>query len=97
MYEQSLTFYMGRPVTLVAYLDEFEFGLQPQPQLAIPTVAAFRDAWHRDALAGRRSVAITKPDIAADLLAQGLAARIVAADARRAVLVNIIPTTHASQ
>jgi 4-amino-4-deoxy-L-arabinose transferase-like glycosyltransferase len=97
MYEQSLTFYMGRPVTLVAYLDEFEFGLQQQPQLAIPTVAAFRDAWHRDALAGRRSVAITKPDIAADLLAQGLAARIVAADARRAVLVNIIPTTHASQ
>ncbi|RYF03146.1 MAG: phospholipid carrier-dependent glycosyltransferase, partial [Oxalobacteraceae bacterium] len=97
MYEQSLTFYMGRPVTLVAYLDEFEFGLQQQPQLAIPTVAAFRDAWRRDTLAGRRSIAITKPDIAADLLKQGLPARIVAADARRAVLVNIIPITHASQ
>lgn len=97
MYEQSLTFYMGRPVTLVEFLDEFEFGLQQQPQLAIPTVAAFHDRWRRDALEGRRSVAITKPNIAADLLKQGLPARIVAADARRAVLVNIAPTTQASQ
>ena len=96
MYEQSLTFYMGRPVTLVAFLDEFEFGLQQQPQLAIPTVAAFHDAWRRDALAGRRSVAITKPDIAADLLRQGLPARIVAGDARRVVLVNTAPTHQAT-
>jgi 4-amino-4-deoxy-L-arabinose transferase-like glycosyltransferase len=96
MYEQSLTFYMGRPVTLVAYLDEFEFGLQQQPQLAIPTLAAFQARWRRDALEGRRSVAITKPDIAAGLLRQGLPARIVAADARRAVLVNTAITTQAT-
>jgi 4-amino-4-deoxy-L-arabinose transferase-like glycosyltransferase len=97
MYEQSLTFYMGRPVTLVAFLDEFEFGLQQQPQLAIPTVAAFHERWRRDALEGRRSIAITKPGIAADLLKQGLPARIVASDARRAVLVNTAPTTQATQ
>jgi 4-amino-4-deoxy-L-arabinose transferase-like glycosyltransferase len=89
MYEQSLTFYLGRPVTLVAYLDEFAFGLQQQPDLAIATVPEFQQRWRRDSLEGRRSVVITKPAIAADLLAQGLQARIVASDARRAVLANI--------
>ena len=87
-YEQSLTFYLGRPVTLVDYLDEFEFGLQRQPELAIATIPLFRERWRRDAATGMRSVAIARPQVAADLLAQGLPARIVARDARRVVLVN---------
>jgi len=87
-YEQSLTFYLGRPVTLVDFLDEFEFGLQQQPELAIPTVAQFYEAWRRDTAAGVRSIAIARPQIAADMLKAGLQGRIIASDARRAVIAN---------
>ena len=88
IYEQSLTFYLGRPVTLVDYRDEFDFGLQQQPELAIPTIPAFLAVWRADAAAGVRNVAITRPEIAADLQRQGVPLRIVAADARRTVIAN---------
>ena len=88
IYEQSLTFYLGRPVTLVDYRDEFDFGLQQQPELAIPTIPAFLALWRADAAAGVRDVAITRPEIAADLQRQGVPLRIVAADARRTVIAN---------
>jgi 4-amino-4-deoxy-L-arabinose transferase-like glycosyltransferase len=88
IYEQSLTFYLGRPVTLVAYRDEFDFGLQQQPALAVPTIPAFVELWRRDAAAGVRNVAITRAEIAADLQRQGVPLRIVASDARRTVIAN---------
>jgi 4-amino-4-deoxy-L-arabinose transferase-like glycosyltransferase len=88
IYEQSLTFYLGRPVTLVDYRDEFDFGLQQQPELAIPTIPAFIARWRTDAAAGVRDVAITRPEIAAELKQQGVPLRIVAADARRTVIAN---------
>lgn len=88
IYEQSLTFYLGRPVTLVDYRDEFDFGLQQQPELTIPTIPAFVARWRADAAAGVRDVAITRPEIAADLKRQGVPLRIVAADARRTVIAN---------
>lgn len=88
IYEQSLTFYLGRPVILVDYRDEFDFGLQQQPELAIPTIPAFVAQWRAAAAAGRHDVAITRPEIAADLQRQGVPLRIVAADARRTVIAN---------
>jgi 4-amino-4-deoxy-L-arabinose transferase-like glycosyltransferase len=88
IYEQSLTFYLGRPVTLVDYRDEFDFGLQQQPELTIPTIPEFVARWRRDAAAGVHDVAITRPEIAADLQRQGVPLRIVAADARRTVIAN---------
>jgi 4-amino-4-deoxy-L-arabinose transferase-like glycosyltransferase len=88
IYEQSLTFYLGRPVTLVDYRDEFDFGLQQQPELAIPTIPAFVARWRADAAAGVRDVAITRPELAADLQRQGVPLRIVAGDARRTVIAN---------
>ena len=88
IYEQSLTFYLGRPVTLVDYRDEFDFGLQQQPELAIPTIPEFVARWRADAAAGVRNVAITRSEIAAELKRQGVPLRIVAADARRTVIAN---------
>jgi 4-amino-4-deoxy-L-arabinose transferase-like glycosyltransferase len=88
IYEQSLTFYLRRTVTLVDYWDEFTFGLEQQPQLSIPTVPAFVDEWKRAAAAGRHALAITRADIAAQLKQQGVPARVVAADARRTVIAN---------
>ena len=89
-YEQSLTFYLGRPMILVDYRDEFDFGLQQQPQLAIPTVSAFVAQWTRDAAAGVRDVAIIRADIYTDLQQKGVPMRVVAQDARRTVIANDI-------
>jgi 4-amino-4-deoxy-L-arabinose transferase-like glycosyltransferase len=88
-YEQSLTFYLRRTVTLVAYRDEFSFGLEQQPALGIPTVDAFVDAWTRDAKAGVRAVAIIRKDIYEDLQRRGVPMRLVVQDTRRIVIANI--------
>jgi 4-amino-4-deoxy-L-arabinose transferase-like glycosyltransferase len=88
LYEQSLTFYLGRTVTLVDYTDEFGFGLEQQPELAIPTIPAFVERWRADAAAGVKSLAITRPEIAARLRKQGEPMRVVAEDARRTVIAN---------
>jgi hypothetical protein len=87
-YEQSLTFYLRREVVLVDYWDEFTFGLQQEPQRSIPTVAQFVAKWRLDAASGRHDLAITRADIVADLKAQGVPLRVVAADSRRTVIAN---------
>ncbi|ALK98293.1 glycosyltransferase [Massilia sp. WF1] len=88
IYEQSLTFYLGRTVTLVDYLDEFSFGLEQEPQLAIPTIPAFVERWRADAASGVKSIAITRPEIVADLRRQGVPLRVVAGDSRRTVIAT---------
>ncbi|WP_426196761.1 glycosyltransferase family 39 protein [Massilia sp. DWR3-1-1] len=88
VYEQSMTFYLRRTVTLVAYTDEFSFGLQQQPELAIPTVPQFVERWMADAAAGRRNLAFMREDIYTALQAQGVPLRVVARDARRMVVAN---------
>jgi len=88
MYEQSLTFYLGRPVVLVDYLDEFEFGLQQQPHLALPTVDAFLVQWRAHAATGIKDVAIMRTDIVTQLQRDGVRLRVVASDARRTVVAN---------
>jgi 4-amino-4-deoxy-L-arabinose transferase-like glycosyltransferase len=87
-YEQSLTFYLRRPVTLVDYWDEFAFGLQQEPQLSIPTRAAFNEQWKREAQQGVHALAITRDDVVASMRQLGLPVRVVAADARRIVIAN---------
>jgi 4-amino-4-deoxy-L-arabinose transferase-like glycosyltransferase len=89
-YEQSLTFYLRRTVTLVDYTDEFSFGLQQQPELSMPTVPAFVAQWTRDAAAGVRDVAIIRADIFTDLQQKGVPMRVVAKDSRRTVIANDI-------
>ena len=88
MYEQSLVFYLGRTVTLVAFEDEFAFGLRQQPELWIPTIPAFVQRWRADAAAGRRSVAIIRPEFVPALERDGVPLRVVASDTRRAIIAN---------
>jgi 4-amino-4-deoxy-L-arabinose transferase-like glycosyltransferase len=88
VYEQSLTFYLQRTVTLVDYWDEFTFGLQQEPQLSIPKVEAFVAQWRQDAASGRRDIAIIRADILEDFKRQGVPLRVVAADTRRSVIAN---------
>ncbi len=44
-YQQSLTFYLQRPVVLVDYRDEFDLGLNQDPQRGIPTLEQFTETW----------------------------------------------------
>jgi hypothetical protein len=88
IYEQSLTFYLNRTVTLVDYVDEFGFGLEQQPELAIPTIPAFLERWRADKAAGVKSIAIVRPEFVADFQRQGVPLRVVAGDARRTVIAN---------
>lgn len=88
MYEQSLTFYLRRTVTLVDYTDEFSFGLRQQPELSIPTVPAFVAVWMSDAAAGKRDIAYVRDDIYIALQAQGVPMRVIARDERRIVVAN---------
>jgi 4-amino-4-deoxy-L-arabinose transferase-like glycosyltransferase len=44
-YYQSLPFYLRHTVTLVDYHDEFTFGLERSPQLAIPDLNAYAARW----------------------------------------------------
>jgi len=88
IYEQSMTFYLRRTVTLVAYTDEFSFGLQQQPDLAIPDIGVFAARWRADAAAGKRDLAFMSEDIYKSLQAQGLTMRVVARDERRIVVAN---------
>ncbi|MFL6673977.1 MAG: phospholipid carrier-dependent glycosyltransferase [Massilia sp.] len=87
-YEQSLTFYLRRPVTLVDYTDEFTFGLEQEPHLSIPSLATFNEQWKQAAERGVRALAITRADIVEAMRAKGLPLRVVAADARRVVIAN---------
>ena len=93
LYEQSLTFYLRRPVILVDYWDEFSFGLQQEPQHSLPTVDAFFLAWQRDAAAGIHDVAIVSPSQYAQLTQRGLPMRLVAHDTRRLVIANLTGET----
>jgi 4-amino-4-deoxy-L-arabinose transferase-like glycosyltransferase len=44
-YQQSLVFYLQRPVVLVDYRDEFDLGLTQDPQRGIATLRQFAEVW----------------------------------------------------
>jgi hypothetical protein len=44
-YDQSLTFYLRHPVTLVEFRGELDFGQTLEPARSIATLAAFAPVW----------------------------------------------------
>lgn len=88
IYEQSLTYYLQRPVILVDYWDEFTFGLKQQPELSIPTIEPFITQWTNDANAGVRDMAIISLGRYKELQQRGVPMRVIAEDARRMVIAN---------
>jgi 4-amino-4-deoxy-L-arabinose transferase-like glycosyltransferase len=88
LYEQSLTYYLGRPAILVDYLDEFAFGLKQEPHLARPGLDEFVSEWQRDAVAGVPDLAIASPAFYEKLRQRGVPMRLVAQDGRRLVISN---------
>ena len=81
-YEQSLPFYIGRTVTLVDYVDEFDLGIRQEPAKVIPDLATFRAEWLRQGDA----MAIMHPDIYQDFRKQGLPMQALHEDLRRVLV-----------
>ncbi len=81
-YEQTLPFYIKRTVTVVAYQDELEFGLQQEPQLWIPDQAGFERTWRIQPYA----LAVMSPATYQQLQSAGLPMQFVARDTRRVVV-----------
>ncbi|KAF3999402.1 glycosyltransferase family 39 protein [Glaciimonas immobilis] len=87
-YEQALPFYLRRTMIMVQHMDELEFGLTQEPQLWIPTLNAFAIKWTADHAAGKKDVAIIRPENYLELKERGLPMRVIAQDPRRVVVTN---------
>ncbi len=47
-YDQTLPVYLGRTVTLVDFIGEFELGIKAEPERFVASLDAFRDRWNAD-------------------------------------------------
>jgi 4-amino-4-deoxy-L-arabinose transferase-like glycosyltransferase len=81
-YEQSVPFYLGRTMTLVDYVDEFETGQRSEPALWIPRVADFPAEWLRPGDA----IAIMHPETFRSLRDSGLPMQVLHEDPRRVLV-----------
>lgn len=82
MYDQTLPFYLKRTVTLVEYTDEMGFGLQQEPNRALPTLAQFEARWGTD----REAFAVMEGETYELLRQRGLPMTIAARDTRRIIV-----------
>ncbi|WP_442782551.1 glycosyltransferase family 39 protein [Collimonas fungivorans] len=87
-YEQALPFYLRRTMTMVQHMDELEFGIGQQPQLWIPTIDAFVVKWTADQAAGKKDIAIIRPENYRELEQRGVPMRVIGQDPRRVVVTN---------
>ncbi len=81
MYDQTLPFYLKRPITLVHYYDEFSLGIDSEPAKAITKIEDFDAEWMRQTGA----LAIMRRDTYEKLVQRGLPMEIVHEDPRRLV------------
>lgn len=85
-YEQTLPFYIKRPVTLVAFADEMAYGLAQEPGLGLPDYREFERAWRSSPYA----LAIMTPETYAEFKKTGLPMQEIARDTRRVVVTTTV-------
>jgi len=78
-YDQTVPFYLGRTVTLVAYRDEFFHRARPGAAARDPDLEAFAADW----VAAGEAMAIIHPDLHEKLSHRGLAMKLLHRDERR--------------
>jgi 4-amino-4-deoxy-L-arabinose transferase-like glycosyltransferase len=83
-YDQSVPFYLGRPVTLVGHKDELAAGVAAEPAKYIGSIEEFVERWGRHA----QAFAIMTPALYAKLQGQGLPSRVVARDELRVIIAR---------
>ncbi len=83
-FDQSVPFYLGRPVTLVGYKDELAPGIAAEPGKYVASVEEFLGRWdgHGEAFA------IMTPHLYEKLRQQGLPGRVLARDTRRIIVAR---------
>ena len=81
-YDQTVPFYIGRTMTLVDYVDEFEMGIRAEPHKSIARLDDFRAEWMRPG----EALAIMQPDLLERLRAQGLPMQVLHQDPRRVLV-----------
>jgi 4-amino-4-deoxy-L-arabinose transferase-like glycosyltransferase len=81
-YDQTLTFYLARPVTLVAYRGELDFGITLEPTKGIDTLESFTGVW----TAAPQALAIMSENTYQTLQQRGLPMVRQASDLRRVVV-----------
>ena len=77
-YDQSVPFYLGRSVTLVAHKDELAPGIAAEPGKYVDSVDEFLGRWRDD----REAFAIMTPRLYEKLRSEGLPGHILVGDAR---------------
>jgi len=83
-YDQTLPFYVGRKVSLVAYRGELDFGLTHDPGAESPAVTAFVAQW-RGLVQG---YAVMEKAMFEDLEREGVPMRRVASDVHRVLVAR---------
>ena len=83
-YDQTLPFYLGRTVTLVAFADEMAFGLEREPERGIAHMETFVARWNTSACA----YAFMEPATFDEMTGAALPMRVLARDTRRLLVAN---------
>jgi hypothetical protein len=83
-YDQSVTFYLRRPVTLVEYRGELDYGLRKAPEAQIADMAAFLGRWSSNP----KAFAVMEKDMFDDLNSRGVRMRLLARDVSRVVVAR---------
>lgn len=83
-YDQTLPFYLRRPVTLVDYVDEFYYGESKEASRWIPTLAEFITRWTADT----NAVAIMMPHTFRQLTALKVPMRVIYQEPSRLVVMK---------
>ena len=81
-YEHTLSFYLKRTFTLVAYQDEMGFGIMQEPQRWIPDIASFAKVWEQQTMA----LAIMPLRLYPQLQQHGLVMKIIFQDTQHIVV-----------
>jgi 4-amino-4-deoxy-L-arabinose transferase-like glycosyltransferase len=84
-YDQSLTFYLRRTVTLVGYRGELDYGLRKAPGVEIADVAEFIRRWSSPA----QAFAVMEKTMFDDLKSRGVPMRLVAENAKRVLVARL--------
>jgi 4-amino-4-deoxy-L-arabinose transferase-like glycosyltransferase len=93
--DHTVPFYLQKPMTMVEFADELEFGIEQEPDKWLPSVEEFKKHWmgadEPDALA------IMRPATYQEFLSQGLPMELVAQDAIRVVIKKLDPQQTAAK
>jgi 4-amino-4-deoxy-L-arabinose transferase-like glycosyltransferase len=82
MYDQTLPYYLGRTVVLVAHADELAPGIATEPDKAIATIGEWRRRWE----SADQAYAMMQPDQYEKLLRDGVPMVELGRDPRRVVV-----------